>query len=280
VALDPRVTAVRRDIADIALADRLFAPHYARAEPHWCGDAAVMLRAAPPSADTAAVSQLLPGEQFNVLDITGGWAWGYCAADHYVGYVPENALNANDAGCTHIVSAIGAILFARPDIKAPVIRTYPIGSRVSGTVDGAFLAVPSGGHLHLRHLVPTDAVAADPVSVSCTLIGMPYLWGGRGGGGIDCSGLVQHVLGRAGLAAPRDSDQQRAALGVALPDGVPLKRGDLIFFPGHVGLMVDEANLIHANAHAMAVTIDPLSEVVARIAVDHAQPILSRRRLP
>lgn len=239
-----------------------------------------MLCAAPPSEAATAVSQLLPGERFDVLDISGGWAWGYCAADHYVGYVPETALNAIDAGCTHIVIATSALLFAGPDIKAQVVGAYPVGSRVAGTVDGAFLVLSSGACLHLRHLVPVDDIAPDPVSVACALNGMPYLWGGRGGGGIDCSGLVQFAFGRAGIAVPRDSDQQRAALGHALPDDEALRRGDIVFFPGHVGLMVDSENLVHANAFAMAVTIDPLSDVVARIAIDHAQPILSRRRMP
>jgi cell wall-associated NlpC family hydrolase len=115
--------------------------------------------------------------------------------------------------------------------------------------------------------------------VAESLIGMPYLWGGRGDGGVDCSGLVQIALAAKGIATPRDTDQQRTQIGHALPDEARLRRGDVIFFPGHVGLMVDEDRLVHANAHWMAVTIEPLAEVVARLAPHHDRPILARRRL-
>jgi cell wall-associated NlpC family hydrolase len=277
--MDPRITAARPDIADIALADRLFAPYYARAEPRRCNSAAAMLRAAPSDAATA-VSQILPGEEFHLLDISGDWCWGYCAIDGYVGYLPTAALRAMDATPTHLVGTTGALVFARPDIKAPLLGTLPVGSRVAGTVVDGFLALADGGHLHPRHIVPIAARAADPVAIACSLAGMPYLWGGRGGGGIDCSGLVQIALARCGTSAPRDSDQQAASVGTALDADMPARRGDLIFFPGHVGLMVDGHHIVHANAYAMAVTIDPLADVVARIAADHAQPILNRRRLP
>jgi cell wall-associated NlpC family hydrolase len=270
---------VRRDIADIALADRLFAPHYARAQPLHCRGAATMVRAAA-LHDAPAVSQLLPGESFCVLDIGGDWSWGYCAADGYVGYVRSAALAPPGVDATHLVTAATALIFTAPDIKAPLAGTFPVGSRIAGRIAGEFLALDAGGYVHHRHCTAVDDHADDPVTVACALVGMPYLWGGRGAGGIDCSGLVQLALARCGRSVPRDSDQQRAAVGTALADDTPATRGDLVFFPGHVGLMVDAERLVHANAYWMAVTIDPLADVVARIATTHETPILARRRLP
>ena len=75
IELDSRLSAWRSDIADIALAGQLFAPHYAKPLLRSCGMIPTLVRDAP--SDTApAVSELLPGEGFAVLDITGHWAWG------------------------------------------------------------------------------------------------------------------------------------------------------------------------------------------------------------
>ena len=96
---------------------------------------------------------------------------------------------------------------------------------------------------------------------------MPYLWGGRTPKGVDCSGLVQLALDLAGVAAPRDSDQQRQAFGQPLPNhwrDTVWRRGDLIFFPGHVGIMTNNEDMIHASAFDMKVVVEPLYDVVMR----------------
>jgi cell wall-associated NlpC family hydrolase len=263
VRLDPRVHAVRPDVADIALADRVFAPHYARATDCHCLAPATPVLGTP-RADGQAVSQLLMGEAFAVLDVTGGWAWGYRREDRYVGYVAADAVGPATAP-THLVSAPLALVFAAPDIKSPVAARWPMGARFAGEIaDGGFVACAEG-FVHQRHVRLIDSVESDPVSVAERLIGQPYLWGGRGGGGIDCSGLVQLALESCGKPCPRDSDQQRDELGQDIPAEASLRRGDLIFLPGHVGMMMDEERLIHANAHWMAVTVEPLAGVLSRL---------------
>lgn len=264
-------------MADVALAGRLFAPHYAAPLPRTCGLTAAPIRGADDPL-SSATSELLPGEGFAVLDLSDGWAWGYSLHDHYVGYVRAEALGDPEPAPEHVVDAPSAPLFAAPDIKSPVRALLPMGSRLYGAVEGGFLAIDSG-FVHARHVRPAADRAGDPVAVAEALLGTPYVWGGRGGHGIDCSGLVQLALSLCGIAAPRDSDQQRETLGTCLPDDAPACRGDLVFFPGHVGLMADGERLIHANAHWMAVTMEPLSEVCARLATDHVRPILARRRL-
>ena len=254
----------------------VFAPHYALAHPCLCIAPSAFLRATP-AEDRPAVSQLVHGERFAVLDLNGAWAWGYGLHDRYVGYLPKACLGPVGAPPTHRIAAIAAPLFAAADIKARVVATWPIGAAFAGTVAGGF--VDTGrGFVHLRHAAAIDEVA-DPVMVAERLTGVPYRWGGRSGDGIDCSGLVQLALAFAGIPCPRDSDQQRM-LGSDLPAGEALRRGDMIFFPGHVGLMADGERLLHANAHWMATVVEPLADVVARLrASGHGQPILARRRI-
>jgi hypothetical protein len=273
--LDARVNAFRADIADVALAGTLFAPHYAAPIVRMASSATMMRKAA--RHDAEAVSQLLPGENFAILDLSGGWAWGYSLHDHYVGYVATDLIG-DAVEASHRVTARLALLFADPSIKAPAIGTLPFGARISGVMAGDFLQTAQG-YLHHRHVAPIGEPASDPVAVAEGFVGMPYLWGGRGADGIDCSGLVQVALAACGIAAPRDTDLQRDALGSPLPGDAQLRRGDIISFPGHVGLMVDETNLLHANAHWMSVVVEPLADVVARLEPHHDRPILGRRRL-
>lgn len=211
-----------------------------------------------------------------MLDNAGGWAWGYCAHDGYVGYVRESRLG-EAIGPSLVVDRPAALLFAKPDIKAPVLARWPMGTRFVGEAGGdGFIAAAGGGFVHARHARPLGAHVPDPVALAEALAGTPYRWGGRGGDGIDCSGLVQRTLGLAGVQAPRDSDQQRQ-LGSPITAGDPLRRGDLVFLPGHVGMMADAERLVHANAFWMAVTVEPLRDVIARAGGEHA--IVAVRRL-
>lgn len=231
---------------------------------------------AGPSSAARAVSELLAGEDFAVVDVGSGWAWGYCMHDHYVGYVPLAVLGDRIAP-THRVAAAAALVFAEADIKSPVVAHLPMGARITGEAVEQFVET-ADGFVHLRHLVGADTIEPDYVAIAERLLGTPYRWGGRSGDGIDCSGLVQLALSFAGIDAPRDSDQQ-LVLGNVIPDNAPAMRGDIIFIPGHVGLMADDETLIHANAYWMATVCEPLADVIARLAPTHDRPIIARRRL-
>ena len=127
---------------------------------------------------------------------------------------------------------------------------------------------PSGGYVPAVHLKPIDDNEADFVAVAERFLGTPYLWGGKTALGLDCSGLVQVALTACGMSCPRDSDMQEAALGAAVAVAgrrSGLERGDLVFWKGHVAIVRDRANLLHANAFHMAVAIEPIADAVARI---------------
>lgn len=276
---DARVTPIRGDLADIALAGRFFAPHYVEPQQHRAAVPAMLRQAG--SAQAQAVSQLLPGEGFALLDSAGDWGWGYSVHDGYCGYVALGEIAPAAADPTHVVHVRSALVFAEPSIKTPQVAAYPMGSQIAVTGSsecGKFWQV-TGGWMSVRHAVPLADRICDPVDRAQQLIGAPYLWGGRSGDALDCSGLVQLVLALAGHDCPRDSDQQMAALGRALTDDEALQRGDVVFFPGHVGIMADADTLIHANAHWMQVACEPLADVIARFPETTPQPVLARKRI-
>ncbi|MFM2020327.1 MAG: hypothetical protein RJB02_35, partial [Pseudomonadota bacterium] len=225
------------------------------------------------------VSSLMHGEEFAVLDVAGEWAWGYCLHDDYLGYLRFADLG-DDFTATHMVSAPATLLVATPSIKAPVLARYPMGAQIvcgEASECGKFLAC-EGGWIPSVHLSEPGKVEGSPADLAEKLVGVPYSWGGRSGNALDCSGLVQLVFGLKGIKAPRDADMQQAGFGEELSEDEALQRGDLVFFPGHVGIMADESNLIHSNGAAMAVSIESLEAATARFA-EHAKPVLARKRV-
>jgi cell wall-associated NlpC family hydrolase len=122
----------------------------------------------------------------------------------------------------------------------------------------------NAGFVSYRHLVPQDENATDFVSVAERFLHVPYVWGGKTAAGLDCSGLIQTSLAAAGMAAPRDTDMMEKALGLPVDLG-EVQRGDLIFWKGHMGVMLDATRLLHANAFHMEVFVEPLDQAVARI---------------
>jgi NlpC/P60 family protein/dipeptidyl peptidase-like protein len=209
-----------------------------------------------PAEEAEAVSELLPGELFSVLDLTAGWAWGYCGADHRVGYVEAIAL-AEPLEPTHVVVEALAPIQSGPDPLAVTLSQLPMGSRLHGSVRGALLEF-EGGFVPLSYLRPVDEHEEDPVTVAQRLLGAPYRPGGRTCHGIDCSGLIQLALQLCGIDAPRDAKEQRA-LGDRLDEDAPLKRGDLLFCDDHVGMMVDDRLAIQVSHEAGKVAVEPFT---------------------
>nr|WP_243730858.1 NlpC/P60 family protein [Rubellimicrobium sp. CFH 75288] len=221
--------------------------------------------------------QLLWGEGVTLYERREAHAFVQSHRDGHVGWVRAEAL-AEPRPPTHRVAVPATHLYAAEDIKSPDLHHLSLGSLVTVTAERHRFWETPEGFIPKPHLRPLDRPFADAAAVAQLLFGVPYLWGGNSVRGIDCSGLVQAALLATGLPCPPDSDLQRG-LGEPVADGAPLRRGDLVFWPGHVGLMVDEGTLLHANAHRMAVAYEPLEAAIARIRAQEGHDPIARRRI-
>jgi cell wall-associated NlpC family hydrolase len=283
-ALDKRLHAWRADLADERLKGQVESSRFVAGRPAWIGvPVADML--AGPDAGAGLNTQLLLGDEVLVFEERGDWAWVQAVRDNYVGYVARPAIEAAGGDVTHVVAVPRTFLYSGADLKLPRKACLSMGSRLSverfaETRGTRYAMLASGEALIAAHLRPAGEAEDDYVSVAEALLSTPYLWGGTSAFGIDCSGLVQLSMRMAGRSAPRDTDMQASGLGEPLDPGAGmagLRRGDLVFWKGHVAIMLDGQEVIHANGHTMAVSREKLNAAVERIAYLYGGPTGFRR---
>jgi cell wall-associated NlpC family hydrolase len=256
---DPRLTLAHDGIAARSLEGIVPADRYVDTTVRQTAAPSASLRRAP-SPGAEQLDQLLFGEPFEVLDEADGWAFGQAVRDGYVGYVEAAALGGPPKTPTHTVRALRTYAFIAPSIKSQPVGLYSMNALIADEGREGRFVKTAGGWFVEEHLVPIGHAGPDYVTVAEQFVGTPYHWGGRESLGLDCSGLVQQALYACNRTCPRDSDQQ-ATMGEPVE---VLRRGDLVFWRGHVAIMTSADAIVHASGFHMAVVVEPLVEAVAR----------------
>lgn len=283
-ALDPRLNAFRDDLADLRLEGRVNSARFVEGRRASVAAPVLDLKSRP-EPDAGIDTQLLCGATVLVFEEVEGWAWVQAEQDGYVGYASADALAALTSQPTHVVVAQRTFVYPGPELKMPPVACHSMGALLN-VVDFTdhrgtrYARLVSGEAVIARHLQPADWQASDFVAVAETLLHTPYLWGGTSAFGIDCSGIVQLSMRLSGRLVLRDTDMQATSVGEPIDTGSDLsglQRGDLVFWKGHVGIMRDADELLHANGHTMSVASEPLREAVERIAHLYGRPTGYRR---
>jgi hypothetical protein len=264
VNFDPRITPARPDLAARHLEGKVSSARFVEGEEREVIDAQAPLREAP-SPDAPLMTEALLGERATVYEFNDeGWAWCQLADDGYVGWLPASALLSSRGTPTHKVTALRTLAFPGPSIKLPPVAMPPLGAKLTVMREQSEFALTAAGFVPANHLAPLEHREKDFVAVAERFLGTPYLWGGKTNYGLDCSGLVQVALSACGVSCPRDSDMIEGQMGHAI-DITQARRGDLVFWKGHMAIVRDASTIVHANAHHMAVAIEPIAEAIARI---------------
>lgn len=276
---DPRLNAYRADIADVALKGRVIADRYTDGAAARICLPVVPSRKVPDRARPRDTEYLF-GEPVTVFDRGDGWAWVQSSRDRYVGYIEEAALVYGAPAPTHRVHAVRSHLYPAPELKRFALAALPFGAEVT-VVDrsGKWAQIADGQWIYDAHLAPLSKLETDPVAVALRFLETPYLWGGRSSEGMDCSALIQFALTVCGIDCPRDTDMQEKALGKSVDPDSGLQKGDLVFWPGHVGIMVDPTRILHSNATDMATGIWDLGTLRDHIQTIENNPVRSVKRL-
>ena len=273
--MDPRLTPANQNVACSSLRGQIEHTNFVEGQNYQVNIPFVDLLGAPGGERNR---QLIYGSKVKYFGETDGWAFIQNTYDDYVGYVPQETINL-DTNKTHIVSVPLSNVFSEPNIKAKNIATLPLTAKVSGkTVENGFLETELGWIPNQQLKLKTE-LPRHPVEIAKLFLNTPYLWGGNTSLGIDCSGLVQISMLLCGLECPGDSDQQLAKLGQNIDIDETQKKGDIVFWKGHVALALNARQVLHANAYHMSTVIEELSEAVLRIKNQEGNDIIARKRL-
>ncbi len=295
--LDPRETPFNGRVAHVSLKGKVAAELFTEGELRHVFHKPVDIRDAPLGN---RLRQLNVGEAFCVLEEAENHAFGIRMLDGYVGWASTAFLSRKDVAYTHQILTQRAAFLSSADVKVTKPQNehlLPFGALVeelrhpnpthqekaksAGWLvckDHHGKLVKEARYVRLSNIAPIGQLMEDPAAAAQLFLHTPYLWGGNSAFGIDCSGLVQAALLACGLPCPGDSDQQETRAGETIPVDAPLQRNDLIFWKGHVAMMLDPDTIIHANAHHMAVAIEPLAVASARIEASGGGQVTLRRR--
>ena len=265
--LDPRLHPYRDDLAAEYLRDKIEAPNYSKGQAAQVSIGATSLRREP-AVDAAQDTELLFGEKLTIYEEKNGWAWVQNAKDSYVGYLRSTDLSREIRQTTHRVNVLRTYLYPLPDMKVPPIDLLSMESTVLALKEeGRFTQIQGGGWIFTDHICSLDLPSTNHVKVAQRFLGAPYLWGGKTSVGIDCSGLVQVALSACGIISQRDTCIQEKTMGIPV-NIEQISEGDLIFWPGHVAIALDNRTAIHATANSMDVSIEPIAYITERVKIE------------
>ena len=224
-----------------------------------------------PTEKSPLETECLFGETIEILDECLGWVYCKLNTDNYCGWVKKDSLGMLKSP-THRVLVKRSFIYMNKDPKSNCFFYLPMGAQLFveriksdwAEINFCYNNKTQIGFVPSKHIVSLDHIIKDWVKTAQILEGTPYKWGGRDTVGIDCSALLQLSYQTYGQIIPRNTSEQIKLKKKNVDNLKDLKRGNVIFWEGHVGIMIDRLNCIHANAFHMKTKTEPLSDIINR----------------
>ncbi len=215
-----------------------------------------------PSKFSEVISQIIYGEKFKILSKNNEWLKIKVSFDNYIGYI-KNTKYIDKINPNYKVKNLRAKIFKKPNVGTKDWLTF--GSKLTAIDENnSYIKIQKNKWIKKKDIKKIDHKEKNFVHIFKKFLKVKYVWGGKTYNGIDCSALLQIFYHYNNLFYPRDTkDQIKYSKGKLKK--AKYKKGDIIFWKGHVAMCLNSRELIHAYGPEKKVLIMPINQTINRI---------------
>ena len=215
-----------------------------------------------PNVGSEVTSQILYGEKFKIIYKNKDWLKIKTSFDNYIGYI-KNENFVNNFKPTHKIFVLKANIFDKAKRRTKYFLTF--ASKISIIKKNKnFIEFEKNKWIKQTNIKKIDYVEENYLKILKLFLNTKYIWGGKTYKGIDCSAILQLLYYYNNKFYPRDTKDQ-IKYSIKNAKGRMFKKGDIIFWKGHVAICINSKKLIHAYGPEKKVLIMSITETIGRI---------------